>query len=79
MRQLNFIEPGRAEWQEAPDPALEGPGEALVRPLAVAMCDLDAWVMRGTVPFEGPFALGHEFVGEVVEAGEDAGVARATG
>jgi threonine dehydrogenase-like Zn-dependent dehydrogenase len=74
MRQLFFVEPGHAEWREAPDPKLEGPGEAIVRPLAVAACDLDAWVMRGTVPFEGPFALGHEFVGEVVDAGEEAGV-----
>jgi alcohol dehydrogenase len=69
-----FIEAGRAEWQDAPDPSLQGPGEALVRPLAVAACDLDAWAMRGTVPFEGPYALGHEFVGEVAEAGDDAGV-----
>jgi alcohol dehydrogenase len=70
-----FVEPGRAEWQEVSEPSLQGPGQALVRPLAVAACDLDAWVMRGTVPFEGPFALGHEFVGEVAEAGEEAGVA----
>jgi alcohol dehydrogenase len=74
MRQLMFIGPGCAEWQDVPEPALRGPGEALVRPLAVAACDLDAWVMRGMVPFEGPFALGHEFVGEVVEAGDDSGV-----
>jgi threonine dehydrogenase-like Zn-dependent dehydrogenase len=73
MQQLMFIERGRAEWQEAPEPQLRGPGEALVKPLAVAACDLDAWLMRGTVPFQGPFALGHEFVGEVVEAGEDSG------
>ena len=46
-----------------------------MRPLAVAMCDLDAWLMRGAVPFPGPFALGHEFVAEVVQAGEEAGVA----
>ena len=69
-----FIEAGRAEWQDSPDPTLRGAGEAIVRPLAVAMCDLDAWVLRGTVPFEGPYALGHEFVAEVVEAGDEAGV-----
>ena len=38
------------------------------------MCDLDAWLVRGVVPFPGPFALGHEFVAEVVEAGDEAGV-----
>ena len=57
------------------EPQLEGPREALVRPLAVAMCDLDAWLVRGAVPFPGPFALGHEFVAEVVQAGEESGVA----
>ena len=47
-----------------------------MRPLAVALPAISTrWVMRGTVPFEGPFALGHEFVGEVVEAGDEAGVA----
>jgi threonine dehydrogenase-like Zn-dependent dehydrogenase len=74
MRQLVFVEPGRAEWREAPEPALQGPGEAIVRPLAVAACDLDGSMMRGAVPFQGPFPLGHEFVAEVVEAGDDAGV-----
>jgi threonine dehydrogenase-like Zn-dependent dehydrogenase len=74
VRQLFFIEPGRVEWREVPEPRLQGPGEALVRPLAVAACDLDAWLLRGALPFEGPFALGHEFVGEVVDAGEEAGV-----
>ena len=74
MRQLNFVEAGRAEWREAPDAKLEGDAEAVVRPLAVAACDLDAAIMRGEVPFEGPFPLGHEFVGEVMDAGEAAGI-----
>lgn len=75
MRQLQFLEAGKAEWQEVAEPQLDGPREALVRPLAVAMCDLDAWLMRGVVPFQGPFALGHEFVAEVAQAGEESGVA----
>lgn len=75
MRQLQFLEAGKVEWQEVAEPELEGPRDALVRPLAVAMCDLDAWLVRGAVPFQGPFALGHEFVAEVMEAGEESGVA----
>ena len=75
MRQLQFLEAGRVEWQEVAEPQLEGAREALVRPLAVAMCDLDAWLIRGAVPFPGPFALGHEFVAEVVRAGDQAAVA----
>lgn len=71
MRQLVYLEAGKVEWQEAPEPALQGPGEALVRPLAVARCDLDAGMMMGLAPYQGPFPLGHEFVGEVIEAGEE--------
>ena len=74
MRQLFYLEPGKVEWREVDDPALEGEGEALVRPLAVALCDLDRGLLKGHTPFEGPFPLGHEFVGEVAEAGEAAGV-----
>ena len=45
MRQLVFEAPRRLSWRDAPLPVLEGPGEALVRPLAVARCDLD-WCQR---------------------------------
>jgi len=41
VQQLTFVRRGRLEWREVPDPKLEGPVEALVRPLAVARCDLD--------------------------------------
>ncbi len=53
MRQLTFLRPGRLEWREAPTPRLQGPGEALVRPLSVARCDLDRAVLRGEAPFRG--------------------------
>lgn len=71
MQQLTFIRPGSVEWQEVPAPRLERPDDALVRPVAVAACDLDVALLRGRTPFEGPFALGHEFVAEIVELGEN--------
>ena len=46
------------------------PFRALVRPVAVATCDLDDMIVRGTSPFPAPFALGHEGVAEVVEVGD---------
>ena len=73
MRELNFVEPGRLEWREAEEPRLQGNGEAIVRPLAVATCDLDAMVIAGRVPYEGPFAFGHECVAEVVDVGDGVG------
>ena len=69
MRTLVFLEAGRLEWQEAPDPALETADDALVRPLAVAACDLDVALLHGLTPFQGPFPIGHEFVGEVAAVG----------
>jgi threonine dehydrogenase-like Zn-dependent dehydrogenase len=70
MEQITFAGPRRLERRDVPAPALQGDGEALVRPLAVATCDLDALIVAGTSPFEPPFALGHECVAEVVEVGD---------
>jgi alcohol dehydrogenase len=69
VKQLTLIEPERVEWTEVADPVVEGPGEALVKPLAVALCDLDIQIVRGQVPIATPVALGHEFVAEIVETG----------
>jgi threonine dehydrogenase-like Zn-dependent dehydrogenase len=53
MRELAFLAPGKLAWREVPTPQLQGDGEALVRPLAVARCDLDRAVLRGEAPFRG--------------------------
>jgi alcohol dehydrogenase len=70
MRQLTFLEPGKLEWRDVAAPMLTAATDALVRPLAVARCDLDYHIVTGRVPFPGPFAFGHEMVGEIVSAGE---------
>ncbi len=71
MRHLVLAGPKQLAWQEAPDPELGGAREALVRPLAVATCDLDHPMIAGETPFPTPIALGHECVAEVVEVGRD--------
>jgi alcohol dehydrogenase len=68
MRQLTFLEAGRVAWQDAPDAQLDDSRGALVRPLAVARCDLDQ-PMAAFGIFPGPFAVGHETVAEVIEVG----------
>jgi alcohol dehydrogenase len=70
MRELTFVKPGDLEWREAEEPRLEADREAIVRPLAVATCDLDAMVIAGRTPYKGPFAFGHECVAEVAEVGD---------
>lgn len=73
MQQLTYTAPDRLEWREADEPRLDSDRAALVRPLAVATCDLDALILAGESPFPAPFPIGHECVAEVVDAGEDAG------
>jgi alcohol dehydrogenase len=50
VRQLTFESAGELRWAEVPAPALDGDGDALVRPIAVATCDLDAPIVRGEPP-----------------------------
>jgi alcohol dehydrogenase len=71
MRQLTMTEARAVEWLDVPEPDLRGPGEALVRPLAVALCDLDRPILTGEAPIPGPIAIGHEFVAEVAAVGDD--------
>ncbi len=70
MRQLEITGARAVRWNEVAAPGLHGDGEALVKPLAVAMCDLDAAFLAGVIPVAEPFPLGHECVAEVVEIGD---------
>ena len=57
-------------WDEVDTPRLLEPRDALVRPLAVARCDLDPAIAIGLYPMPAPFVMGHEMVGEVVAVGD---------
>jgi alcohol dehydrogenase len=56
-----------------PQPTLQ-PGEALIRPLLVGICNTDIEITRGYMGFRG--VLGHEFVGVVAECADRAWVGR---
>lgn len=71
MKSLVRTDPGVVAWHDTPEPDLAGPGEALVRPLAVALCDADHALVSGAAPMPGPIHLGHECVAEVVAVGGD--------
>lgn len=64
-----YLEPGRVGWEEVPDPVTIDPDAVLVRPLAVARCDIDL-PMAAAGLFPGPFPVGHETVAEIAEVGE---------
>src|SRR4030095_13571103 len=58
-----------------PDP-VPGPGEVVVRGLAVAPCGTDYSIWTGARPVRYPLVMGHEFIGRVAAVGE--GVANIT-
>jgi len=65
-----FRGPMALAWEEVETPQLMEPRDALVRPIAVARCDLDPAIAIGLYPMPAPFVMGHEMVGEVVAVGE---------
>lgn len=70
IQSLTYTERGTFEWRERAAPTLQGPGEALVRPVAASICDIDRPLIDGRSPWRGPFAFGHEAVAEVLEVGD---------
>lgn len=72
MRRLILDGPGAVRWEDADDPEPPTADGAVVRPIAVATCDLDSAVLRGRYPAPGaPYAFGHEAVADVVAVGPD--------
>jgi alcohol dehydrogenase len=76
VRALVHEAAGRLGWQDLPDPS-PLPHGAVLRPLAVARCDLDA-PMAALGLFPGPYTVGHELVAEVVQVGADVDLAVGT-
>jgi alcohol dehydrogenase len=70
MRALIASGGGRLAWREVPVPSNPGPDGALVRPIAVATCDLDRALALGATPFPLGLNIGHECVAEVLSVGE---------
>lgn len=72
MRQLTLTGEKTLEWLEVPKPVLTSETAAIVRPVAVAVCDFDRAVVGGRYPaLPLPIAVGHEIVAEVVEIGTE--------
>src|SRR5947208_2084266 len=71
MQSLVLEAPRTVRWHDVPEPDLAAATDALVRPLAVALCDLDGPIIGGQTPFPLPIALGHEAVAEVVAVGSE--------
>ena len=70
IQSLTYVSPGHFEWRERLRPSLQGAGEALVRPVAASICDIDRPLITGTAPWPGPFPFGHEAVAEVLDVAD---------
>ncbi|WP_028067845.1 zinc-dependent alcohol dehydrogenase family protein [Solirubrobacter soli] len=70
MRAALFVEPGRIEVGDRPDPAIAEPTDAIVRVVLACVCGSDLWYYRGDSPF-APGPIGHEFIGVVEDVGAD--------
>lgn len=62
---------GKVEWRGTAAPPPPGRWGAVVRPVAMATCDLDRPLALGATAFPRPLHLGHECVAEVVAVGDD--------
>lgn len=71
MRQLMLDGPADVRWEQVEERRLTRPDQALVRPIAVATCDLDVAVLDGRYPLPGPYPLGHEGIADVLEVGAE--------
>lgn len=70
MKALHYVKKRTLEWREIADAKIVSDTDAILKPLAVSMCDLDRNIFDGRSAFPGPYVLGHEFTGAVVELGE---------
>jgi alcohol dehydrogenase len=70
VKAVTFQAPGEVRVEEKPDPEPSAPDEVLVRVTAAGVCGSDLHIFHGRHPVEPGFTIGHEFTGEVLEAGD---------
>ena len=72
MKALTYHGPHHVSVDTMPDPTLEAPDDIILRVTATAICGSDLHLYRGKIPgtHHGDI-FGHEFMGEVVEAGAE--------
>jgi threonine dehydrogenase-like Zn-dependent dehydrogenase len=70
MKATCWVRPNKVEVQDVPDPAILNSRDAIIRITSAAICGSDLHLLDGYVPtMQKGDVLGHEFMGEVVEAG----------
>jgi len=71
MKAVRLMGPEDVRVDDVAEPELAGPGDAIVRVKATAICGADLFPYHGMTPgFEAGTVLGHEFVGVVEAVGD---------
>jgi threonine dehydrogenase-like Zn-dependent dehydrogenase len=70
LKAVVFKGPGAVSVEERPEPNVEQPTDAIVRVTMATICGTDLRVYNGRLPAVPETAIGHEFSGVIVEAGE---------
>jgi alcohol dehydrogenase len=70
MKALVYHGPGKRAWEEKPRPAIQHPGDAIVRITTSTICGTDLHILKGDLPSvtDGRI-LGHEGIGVVEQVG----------
>src|SRR5918996_767125 len=71
MRAVTFQAPGEVRIDDVTEPELLESDDAIVRVEASGICGSDLHIYHGRVQIEPGFVIGHEFVGEVIAAGDE--------
>jgi threonine dehydrogenase-like Zn-dependent dehydrogenase len=71
VRAVVWEDVGKVRVDEVPEPAIEDPGDALVRITTAAICGSDLHWYHGKTPILPGEVLGHEGVGVVEEVGDE--------
>jgi 2-desacetyl-2-hydroxyethyl bacteriochlorophyllide A dehydrogenase len=70
MHAVTFQAPGEVRVEDRPEPDLLAPDDAIVQVEATGVCGSDLHIYHGRVKIEPGFIIGHEYVGEVIAAGD---------
>lgn len=70
MKALVYHGPGKYAWEDKPWPAIQDPGDAIVRITTTTICGTDLHILKGDLPAvtDGRI-LGHEGIGVVEQVG----------
>ena len=70
MRAVVMNAPGDVTVETIETPRVQGPGDVVLKLAAACVCGSDLWPYRGAQPVDHQY-MGHEYVGTIVEKGED--------